>query len=42
MRLTGLEFLKELEGKQMKDLPTKLYNRILEAEFSVPFWTSAT
>lgn len=35
MRLTGLEFLKELEGKQMKDLPTKLYNRILEAEFSV-------
>ena len=35
MPLTGLEFLKELEGKQMKDLPTKLYNRILEAEFSV-------
>lgn len=35
MTLTGLEFLKELEGKQMKDLPTKLYNRILEAEFSV-------
>lgn len=35
MKLTGLEFLKELEGKQMKDLPTKLYNRILEAEFSV-------
>lgn len=35
MKLIGLEFLKELEGKQMKDLSTKLYNRILEAEFSV-------
>ncbi len=33
-RLTGLEFWKDYEGCRMCELPTHLFNRILEAEFS--------
>lgn len=34
LRLKGLEFWKELKNKQLNELPTHLYNRILETEFS--------
>lgn len=34
MRLTGLEFWKTLNGKTMNELPSHLYNRILETVFT--------
>ena len=35
IKLKGLEFLKNIEGCQMKKLPNNFYNRIMEAQFSL-------
>ena len=35
IKLKGLEFLKNIEGLQMKKLPNNLSNRIMEAQFSL-------
>ena len=35
IKLKGLEFLKNIEGLQMNELPNNFYNRILEAQFSL-------
>ena len=35
IKLKGLEFLKNIEGCQMKNLPFGFYNRIMEAQFSL-------
>ncbi len=35
IKLNGLEFLKNIEGCQMKKLPNNFYNRIMEAQFSL-------
>lgn len=35
IKLKGLEFLKNIEGCQMKNLPNNFYNRIMEAQFSL-------
>lgn len=35
IKLKGLEFLKNIEGCQMKKLPNSFYNRIMEAQFSL-------
>lgn len=35
IKLKGLEFLKNIEGCQMKELPNNFYNRIMEAQFSL-------
>ena len=35
IKLQGLEFLNNIEGCQMKNLPNNFYNRIMEAQFSL-------
>lgn len=35
IKLQGLEFLNNIEGRQMKNLPNNFYNRIMEAQFSL-------
>ena len=35
IKLKGLEFLKNIEGCQMKNMPNNFYNRIMEAQFSL-------